>query len=57
MCLSGVIHRRWESVHQRRSVDGVNGRLRRAARERRWGFVDNDNIGDRHLGRDWGPHQ
>ena len=52
VCLSGVIHRRWESVHQRRSVDGVNGRLRRAARERRWGFVDNDNIGDRHLGRD-----
>ena len=49
--LSSIIHRRWESAHQRRRVDGVNERLKRAALERRWGFIDNE-IGDRHLGRD-----
>ena len=52
VCLSSVVHRRWETVHQRRLVDGVNEGLKRAARERRWGYIDNGNIVDRHLGRD-----
>ena len=33
VCLPSVIRRRWETAHQRRSVDWVNGRLKRAARE------------------------
>ncbi|XP_071480803.1 uncharacterized protein [Diadema antillarum] len=52
VALSSIVHRRWESAHQRRLVDRVNERLHTAARERSWGFIDNSSIGDRHLGRD-----
>ena len=51
-CLSSVIHRRWETEYERRRVDSLNLALKTTAEERGWGYIDNANVGERHLADD-----
>ena len=51
-CISGIIHRRWETPYERKRIDTLNYRLKTTADERGWGFIDNSNVGERHLGVD-----
>ena len=50
--ISNVIHRRWETPFERKWVDAINHHLQTTARERGWGYIDNSNIDERHLGVD-----
>ena len=51
-CISGVIHRRWETPYERRRIETLNHHLQLTAQEKRWGFIDNSNVSDRHLVED-----
>ena len=51
-CISGIIHRRWETPYERKRVDTLNHHLQLTTQERGWGYIDNSNVGDRHLGVD-----
>lgn len=51
--ISSIIHRRWESLDERRRVDEINRLMESAARQNNWGFINNGHINDsQHLGRD-----
>ena len=51
-CISGIIHRRWETPYERKRVDTINHHLQITAQDKGWGFINNASIGDRHLGQD-----
>ena len=52
VCISGIIHRRWETRYERQRVETLNSYLRSTATNKEWGYIDHSNIGDRHLGVD-----
>ena len=52
VCISGIIHRRWESAYDRRRVDTLNNHIHETAAKRGWGFIDNTNVGERFLSGD-----
>ena len=42
--LSSIIHRAYETDEESAKVDDINGALKLLANQRRWSFIDNDNI-------------
>ena len=50
--ISGIIHRRWETPYERKRIDTLNRHLQTTAEERGWRFIDNSNVGERHLSAD-----
>lgn len=48
-CISGIIHRRWENIQERKRVQAVNEALEATSLQRGWGYISNSNIEDRHL--------
>ena len=47
--ISSIIHRKNQSVSQRKKVDDSNDLLKSIAKRNNWGFIDNGNINSDHL--------
>ena len=47
--ISSIIHRKNQSVSQRKKVDDSNDLLKSIAKRNNWGFIDNGNINSEHL--------